>query len=194
MTEENLIERSKKDDFEAFESLISLYQKPILNFTYRMLGNIEDAEDVTQEVFVKAYKGIKSFDGKSSFKTWLYKIASNAAMDELRKRKRRGSDKNVSLFEETEEGEADLPIATDDGVPEKSLQQKEVQRVLSDALNQLNEEHKSVLIMRDVMNLSYEEIAESKGLSLGTVKSRISRGRLILRKILEENRELFYID
>ena len=91
MTEENLIERSKKDDFEAFESLISLYQKPILNFTYRMLGNIEDAEDVTQEVFVKAYKGIKSFDGKSSFKTWLYKIASNAAMDELRKRKRRGS-------------------------------------------------------------------------------------------------------
>lgn len=194
MTEENLIERSKKDDFEAFESLVSLYQKPILNFTYRMLGNIEDAEDVTQEVFVKAYKGIKSFDGKSSFKTWIYKIASNCAMDELRKRKRRGIDKSTSLFAENEDGEVELPIQSEDGVPEKSLQQKEVQRVLADALNQLNEEHKSVLIMRDVLNLSYEEIASSQGLSLGTVKSRISRGRLILRKILEENRELFYID
>ncbi len=191
MTEEMLIEKSKNGDVEAFEELILTYQKKILNFTYRMLGDIGDAEDVAQEVFLKAYRAISGFDGKSSFSTWIYKIASNTAMDELRKRKRRGTDKNISLYGEDEDGEFELPISDEADAPYTSLRKKEAQKALWRAIEKLNDEYKTVIVLRDIQNISYEEITKVTGLSLGTVKSRISRGRLILRKILEKNRELF---
>lgn len=187
----NLIEKSKNGDAYAFSELAESYQKKILNFTFRMLGNLEDAEDVTQEVFIKAFRNISKFDGKSSFSTWLYKIASNAATDELRKRKRRGTDKVISLYQEDEDGEYELTVSTDGDEPYEKLQKKDAQKVLLDAIEKLGEEHKNVIIMRDVQNLTYDEIAKITGQSLGTVKSRISRARLILRKILEKNRELF---
>ena len=187
LTEEMLIEKSKNGDVEAFEELILTYQKKILNFTYRMLGDAGDAEDVAQEVFLKAYRAISGFDGKSSFSTWIYKIASNTAMDELRKRKRRGADKNISLYSEDEDGEFEIPISDEADAPYTSLRKKEVWR----AIEKLNDEYKTVIVLRDIQNISYEEITKVTGLSLGTVKSRISRGRLILRKILEKNRELF---
>ena len=187
----NLIEKSKNGDVEAFSELILSYEKKILNFTYRMLGNKEDAEDVTQEVFVKAYRAIASFDQKSSFQTWIYKIASNAAMDFLRKRKRRGTDKQVSLYLEDQDGEHELPVSSGADEPYSELRKKEAQKVLFRAIEELGSEQKEAVVMRDVQGLSYDEIAKITGQSLGTVKSRISRARLALRKILEKNKELF---
>ena len=187
----NLIEKSKNGDSDAFSELILAYEKMIISFTYRMLGNKEDAEDAAQEVFVKAYRAISGFDGKSSFKTWLYKIASNVAMDELRKRKRRNSDKTVSLYAETDDGEYELPLAGEKDEPFEEARKKELQNVLQKAIGELKDEYKTVVVMRDVQNISYEDIAKVTGLSLGTVKSRISRGRLSLKKILAKNWELF---
>ncbi|MBP3337674.1 MAG: sigma-70 family RNA polymerase sigma factor [Clostridia bacterium] len=189
--EQNLIEKSKKGDADAFSELILAYEKKIISFTYRMLGNTEDAEDAAQEVFVKAYRAISGFDGKSSFKTWLYKIASNVAMDELRKRKRRNSDKTISLYTESEDGEYELPLSSEKDEPFEEARKNELQKVLQNAIGELKDEYRLVVVMRDVQNISYEDIAKTTGLSLGTVKSRISRGRLSLKKILEKNRELF---
>lgn len=189
--EQNLIEKSKKGDADAFSELILAYEKKIISFTYRMLGNTEDAEDAAQEVFVKAYRAISGFDGKSSFKTWLYKIASNVAMDELRKRKRRNSDKTISLYSESEDGEYELPLSSEKDEPFEEARKNELQKVLQNAIGELKDEYRLVVVMRDVQNISYEDIAKTTGLSLGTVKSRISRGRLSLKKILEKNRELF---
>lgn len=189
--EQNLIEKSKKGDADAFSELILAYEKKIISFTYRMLGNTEDAEDAAQEVFVKAYRAISGFDGKASFKTWLYKIASNVAMDELRKRKRRNSDKTVSLYTESEDGEYELPLSSEKDEPFEEARKNELQKILQNAIGELKEEYRLVVVMRDVQNISYEDIAKTTGLSLGTVKSRISRGRLSLKKILEKNRELF---
>lgn len=189
--EQNLIEKSKKGDADAFSELILAYEKKIISFTYRMLGNTEDAEDAAQEVFVKAYRAISGFDGKASFKTWLYKIASNVAMDELRKRKRRNSDKTVSLYTDSEDGEYELPLSNEKDEPFEEARKNELQKVLQNAIGELKDEYRLVVVMRDVQNISYEDIAKTTGLSLGTVKSRISRGRLSLKKILEKNRELF---
>ncbi len=189
--EQNLIEKSKKGDADAFSELILAYEKKIISFTYRMLGNKEDAEDAAQEVFVKAYRAISGFDGKASFKTWLYKIASNVAMDELRKQKRRNSDKTVSLYSESEDGEYELPLSSEKDEPFEGARKNELQKVLQNAIGELKDEYRLVVVMRDVQNISYEDIAKTTGLSLGTVKSRISRGRLSLKKILEKNRELF---
>lgn len=191
MTEDKLIEKSRNGDIKAFEQLICGYRRKILNFTYRILGNPEDAEDITQEIFVKAFRAISGFDGKSSFSTWLYTIASNAAMDELRKRKRRKTDKTVSLYGENDDGEYELPIADEGDGPYEKAKKKELQRVLSEAIDKLSEEYKTVIVLRDLQGLSYEEIAKIVCVSQGTVKSRISRGRLLLRKLLEKNRELF---
>lgn len=186
-----LTEKSKKGDVEAFSLLISAYEKKILNFTYRILSSKEDAEDVTQEVFVKAYRAIASFDNKSSFQTWIYKIAQNAALDFLRKQKRRGGKKNVSLYAEDEDGEYEIPIADKKNEPYSELRKKEAQNALEKAMEELGADQKEVIVLRDIQGFGYDEIAEITGETLGTVKSRISRARLLLRKKLEKNKELF---
>lgn len=186
-----LTEKSKNGDVEAFSLLISAYEKKILNFTYRILSSKEDAEDVTQEVFVKAYRAIASFDNKSSFQTWIYKIAQNAALDFLRKQKRRGGKKNVSLYAEDEDGEYEIPIADKKNEPYSELRKKEAQNALEKAMEELGADQKEVIVLRDIQGFGYDEIAEITGENLGTVKSRISRARLLLRKKLEKNKELF---
>lgn len=192
MTLDNLIVKSKQGDAEAFSELIYEYEKNILNFTYRMLGSHADAEDVTQEVFLKAYRGIKGFDERASFKTWLYKIAANTAYDALRKKKSRKADMHISLYAEGDDGEYELAIEGDGDSPYESLQKKEMQKALNEAVLKLSHEHRAVILLRDMQNLSYEEIASITNQSVGTVKSRISRARHILRKNLEKNKELFY--
>ena len=189
--EAELIKRSKNGDVDAFERLISPYQKKILNFAYRMLASREDAEDAAQEVFVKAYKALGSFDAESGFSTWLYKIASNTCLDELRRRKRRGDDKSISINRESEDGEYELPLHDETNSPYLSAQKKEAHKALASAIEQLGEEHRAVVVMRDINGLSYEEIARITDSAVGTVKSRLCRARLILRKILEKDRELF---
>ena len=191
MSESEYIKRCQEGDSEAFGELLTLYENKILNYCYRMLGNRTDAEDATQEVFVKLYRFIGSFTGQSAFSTWLYKIASNVCLDYLRKNKKHTSD-TVSLHQQNAEGEEFLMNIEDKGLtPYESAQMSEAQRVLALALEQLSEDQRKVVVLRDVEGLSYEEIGEVMGIAEGTVKSRINRARLALKKLLEKDRELF---
>lgn len=191
MSESEYIKRCQEGDSEAFGELVTLYENKILNYCYRMLGNWTDAEDATQEVFVKLYRFIGSFTGQSAFSTWLYKIASNVCLDYLRKNKKHTSD-TVSLHQQNAEGEEFLLNIEDKGLtPYESAQMSEAQRALALALEQLSEDQRKVVVLRDVEGLSYEEIGEVMGIAEGTVKSRINRARLALKKLLEKDRELF---
>jgi len=191
VTEQELLLRCKEGDIASFEQLIENYQDKILNYCYRMLGNRSDAEDATQEVFVKVFRFISSFTGQSSFSTWLYKVASNVCMDFLRKHKR--SDRQtVSLNQTNAEGEEFvLNIEDETYAPYQAVQQTEAHRALHNALNQMKPEHRSVIVLREIEGLSYEEIARITGAAEGTIKSRINRARQILQKLLEKDRELF---
>lgn len=193
MSESEYIKRCQEGDQEAFGQLVTMYENKILNYCYRMLGDRTDAEDATQDVFVKLYRFIGSFTGQSAFSTWLYKIASNVCLDFLRKNKRHTVD-TVSLHQQNAEGEEFLLNIEDKGrTPYESAQMNEAQRALFAALSQLNEEQRKVVVLRDVEGLSYEEIAAVTGLAAGTVKSRINRARQALKKLLEKDRELFLL-
>ncbi len=194
MSEQEHVKRCQEGDMEAFERLVEAYEKKILNYCYRMLSNLSDAEDATQEVFVKLYRFIGSYSGQSSFSTWLYKIASNVCLDFLRKNKRRLSD-TISINQQSSEGEEFALEILDDGPsPHQSAQRHEAHQALEKALLELGEDQRRVVVLRDVMGLSYEEIATVTGMAVGTVKSRINRARQNLKKLLEEDRELFLND
>ncbi|MBR2852240.1 MAG: sigma-70 family RNA polymerase sigma factor, partial [Anaerotignum sp.] len=181
-------------DMLAFEELILKHEKIVYNVALRMMNHSEDAKDISQEVFLKAYRSLGNFDERSQFSTWLYRITHNTCIDEMRKRKGKQS---YSLEEEleNEEGSMQRQIADEGDTPEESLLREEQKSEILQALDTLSEEHKAAVILRDVKGLSYEEIAEILELSLGTVKSRISRARNQLKKeilkIREQNEKSF---
>lgn len=183
-----LVEKARKGDMSAFEQLILNHEKIVYNVALRMFNNIEDAKDIAQEVFIKAFRSIENFDGRSSFSTWIYRIAMNTCIDETRKRKGKAS---VSLEEEMsdEDGSWKQQYADDGDTPEESMLRQEGQHEIMRALERISPDHKLVIILRDIQGLSYDEIAEITDLTLGTVKSRISRARLQLKQELLEIRE-----
>lgn len=188
--EQQLIKQSLQGDTAAFEELVTQYQNKIYTLAFRYMGNEEDAYDMTQETFLKAYRALRSFKGNSSFGTWLYRVATNVCLDELRRRKRRVP--TLSL---------DEPVAIRDGdefekeIPDTSptadilYERKEFFQYIQELLDEMKPEHKTAIILRDMMELSYDEIAEVLDCSSGTVKSRLSRARSALRKKILE-REL----
>jgi len=184
--EEELVKKSLNGDIQAFEELVLKYQEKIFALAYRYMGNEEDAYDMSQEAFIKAYQSLHSFQGGSSFGTWLYQIASNICRDELRRQKR----KKISVFSLDEavvtqdNGQVKREIADISLTADILYEQKEFSLYLQEILDQMKTEHKSAIILRDLMGLSYEEIAEVMNCSIGTVKSRISRARSILKKKL----------
>lgn len=181
--EEVLVDRSKRGDVAAFEELISQYEKKVYNLAYRLTGNYDDASDVAQEAFLRAFSRIREFRGDSSFATWLFRIVSNACLDELRKRRRQ---RLTSLDEPmpTEEGDMQRQFADSGDGPEQSLERQEIQRAVQESINSLDEEFRMVVILRDIQGHSYEEIAMILDLSLGTVKSRLNRARHALKEKL----------
>ena len=190
MSELEYINRAKEGDMEAFSQLVTLYENKILNYCFRMLNNRGDAEDATQEVFVKLYRYLGSYGEQSAFSTWLYKIASNVCLDYLRKVKRHRD--TVSINQQNAEGEEFSISVEDKGLsPYESAQLGEARKALAKAIASLGEEQKRVIVLREIEGLSYEEIAEIIGIAPGTVKSRINRARQTLKKILEKDRELF---
>lgn len=192
MNEQELILKSQNGDDESFSNLILPYERKMINYAYRMLGNEEDASDAVQETMIRVWKSIGSFRGKSSFSTWLYTVLNNVCLDLLRKKKRRGDHMNLSINQSDEnDDEYELQVEDTSPGPFDNYRKKMAAEVLEKALSELSPEHRTVIVMRDIHGFEYEEIAKATGLSLGTVKSRINRGRLYLRKILEENRELF---
>ena len=178
MTE--LEQRAKQGDQEAFAQLVLDNEKRIYNLALRMVKHPSDAEDVAQEAFLNAWKGMAFFKGDSSFATWIYRLATNAAIDFLRRQRTRLGEEQASLEDE----EARIDPADPAPGPEESLERSERNAALRRALDTLSEEHRQVLEMRAMDGLSYEEIGQLLDLPPGTVKSRIARGRIALKKIL----------
>lgn len=185
-----LVIQAKNGDLQAFETLIVAHEKIVFNVALRMLRHQEDARDISQEVFIKAYRSIANFDLRASFSTWIYRITINTCIDEMRKRKGKHT-LSLSQEQEDEDGSWKHEIADTDDTPEEALMRSEEQSEILLALNRISEEYKTVFILRDIQGLSYEEIAEITGVALGTVKSRISRARSSIKteilKIWERN-------
>jgi len=168
----------------AFDWLVTHYHGPVYNLILGMLGDTADAADAAQEVFLKAFKGIRHFRQGSSLKTWLYRIAIREALNHRRWFKRH-LQKNISIDAEPEDGFAQIDVEDLSATPFDQLATQEIQVAVQSALQQIPEVFRGAVILRDLEGLSYEEVAEVLELSVGTVKSRILRGRRALKEILE---------
>ena len=175
--EHNLIQAARNGDQAAFGELVQQYQKRVFALAVRMCPTPELAEEAAQEAFLAAWQGLPFFRGDSAFATWLYRLTSNACVDLLRKENRH---QGPSLDDESVSAEVPDPTPT----PEKAVEQQELRRQIEAGLQTLSPEHREVLILREIQQLSYDEIADVLSLDLGTVKSRINRGRRLLREFL----------
>lgn len=183
-----LVEMAQQGDSRAFGILIENYERLVYNVVYRMLPNHEDVKDVSQEVFLKAYKYLGKFDGKASFSTWIYRIAVNTSIDELRKRK---GHETISIDKETDTNEGILKKEYADhsaGVEEQVIA-KESMAQIKQAMENLSTEHRVIITLRDLEGLSYAEISEITETSLGTVKSRLARARKALKDLIMQGWE-----
>ena len=187
--EDILIEKCKQGDIEAFEQLIASYQKKVYNIAYRYMGNREEAEDLAQEAFIKVFRSIGSFRGDATFSTWLYHVVSNVCRDALRKNSRR-YEESLDCGVTTEKGELQREIADNSMAPEPIYENNELGQFIQAMIDQLTPEYKTVIIMREFQEMSYEEIARELDCSLGTVESRLSRARKMLREKIDGSGEL----
>ena len=178
MNEKELILLLQQGDESAFETILRLYEKKVYTLCRRMCGNDEDAQEAAQDAFLSLWRSAKSFRGDASLSTWLYRLATNACIDLLRRNKRGGE--RVSLDDE----ETTLELVDESPLPEQTLERKETQRLVEKGLAALPEDYRAILLLREAEGLSYAEIADAMHMELGTVKSRISRGRVLLRNYL----------
>src|SRR2546421_4761507 len=187
LRERMLIRRLQQRDERAFAEVMRLYQHKVFNLVFRILGNREEAEDVAQEVFVTVFKSIEGFRGESKFSTWLYRIAANHCKNRLKYLGRR-SYKATADFDEAAERELQgaQPSATTPHIdgPEKVLEGLQLERMVQEGIALLDEEHRILIVLRDVEDLSYQEICNITGLAEGTVKSRLHRARMSLKDYL----------
>ncbi|HVS89072.1 MAG TPA: sigma-70 family RNA polymerase sigma factor [Candidatus Acidoferrum sp.] len=182
--ESELVNELQTGSEAAFDWLVTHYHAPVYNLILGMLGDVSDAADGTQEVFLKAFRGIRSFRRGSSLKTWLYRIAIREALNHKRWFKRH-LQKNVSIDAKPEQGSSALEVQDLGATPFEQLAAREIQLAVQTALQQVPEVFRSAVILRDLEGLSYEEVAEVLECSVGTVKSRILRGRRALKDLLE---------
>jgi len=178
-----LVQRVRQDDEAAFEELMRRYEDKSYGLALRLTGSPEDALEVAQDAFFKAYKAIDRFQGSSSFSTWLYAITLNTARNQIRSRNRRGHGVTISMDEDRDDLPRMDPVSRDPS-PSEELQERALRQEYEKALDRLSHPFKETILLRDIEGLSYEEIAVTLGVNPGTVKSRISRGRDELRKIL----------
>ena len=183
MDETILIQKSQRGDMDAFEQLLLRYEKKVYTIAYKYMGNAEATSDLAQEALIKAYQSIGTFRGESSFGTWIGRITANKCLDELRKRKKM---QTTSLDEEVnlEEGSVQKEIASEADTPEQHTIRQETVHYVQQKLNQMKEEYRMVLVLRELEGHSYEDIADMLNCSLGTVKSRISRARNYLKELV----------
>jgi RNA polymerase sigma-70 factor (ECF subfamily) len=185
VAEADLITRAGKGDLAAFNALVEHYQSAVYSLCLRMLGSQQPAEDAAQEAFLAAYRHLERFRG-GVFRPWLFRIAANACYDELRRRRARPA----ASLDAPHEGERPHDVPGREASPEERAEGAELRQAIEAALARLPFEQRLVIVLCDVQGLDYAEIAQATGASLGTVKSRISRGRLAMRALLQEHAEL----
>ena len=184
MSDEDLMSYFQAGTIEAFDLLVSRYKDPLTNYIYRFLGDMKECEDLLQETFLRVYRNRHSYRRIAKFSTWLYTIAGNLARSEYRKRKRRRLYSLQSINREEEEFELEIPDET--FLPDRHTESTIQDHYIQEALKLIPEEFREVVVLRDVQQLAYEEIAEITGLPMGTVKSRINRGRTKLQALLKD--------
>ena len=184
--EAQLVSRLQALDIAAFDELVTLFERQVYSLCYRMLGDPEESRDAAQETFLKIYRGMGRFRGECGLKTWIYRIAINQAMNQQRWWRRRHKDDTVSLELSREDMEVTLgnTLPSCDLSPEDTAIAVEREQKIMQAMREIKDEYRAALLLREVEELSYEEIAETLRISVGTVKSRIARGREELRKRL----------
>lgn len=183
--EKKMIERASGGDPAAFNRLMEQHERRMYAVALRMCANREDAQDCLQEAMLRVYRAIDSFKGQSTFSTWVYRITMNTCLDELRRKKNR---QNTSLDSLLDMG---WSPADESNAPEKRAIQSETRECLQRAIRGLPEDMRAAIVLRDIEGFSYDEIARMLDINVGTIKSRISRGREKLREKLKENAELF---
>ena len=180
LDDHTLIRLVLEGNTSAFDVIVRRYNTKVYSLAYRLLNSVEDAEDVAQDTFSQAFKGLGSFRGTSKFYTWLFRITYNLAISQRRKRK-----PALSLNSQTDsQGEITLP--SDDASPMKNMEDEEGKTLMDQALGLLSLDHRAGLVLKEIEGFSYEEIALSLGVPVGTVRSRLHRARLELRAILEK--------
>jgi len=182
ISDEELIERFQNDDLKAYDIIILRYKDQLLNFAYRFLGNIEESEDIVQETFLRLWRNRHAYRQIAKFSTWIYTIAGNLAKTELRKRKRR---KIVSISDMGYE-DKEYEIKDEKSFTDQEVNSSLTDKIIQDAINELPPRFKEVIILRDIQELSYEDIGSILRIPLGTVKSRVNRARLKLQSKLKD--------
>jgi RNA polymerase sigma-70 factor (ECF subfamily) len=185
LSDHSLIEATKKGDETAFAVIVSRYRNPITNYLYRFLNDYEEAVDLAQETFVRVYFAIDRYHTDYAFSTYIYRIATNLAISEIRKRKRRTILSLTGLFQTDVEDTTEFQPTDERSLPDKDLIDDERERVIAKAIATLPPKYRVPVILRDIEGKTYEEIANILELGLGTTKSRISRARGLLKEKLK---------
>lgn len=182
-SDEELVQAVLSGNRDRFESLVERYQTRLVNYLYRMVRNLDEAHDLTQEVFIRVYQALDRYDSQYRFSTWLFRVAQNAAIDVIRKRR-------IQLVPLTrrpdEAGEATVDLEIPDGVPSvlEAMQGREADAAIRTAIDALPWEYRELILLRHYGELAYEEIAEVKAMPLGTVKNKLFRARQMLKQQL----------
>ena len=191
MDDKHIVAQARRGELSAFEELVTRYEKRVYAIALRSSGSPEDAADITQEVFLRAWRSMKDFRGDSGFATWLFRITMNQCVDYARHKQSQPPTQPLVQGEDDEERELPLPDTAPS--PEEHLENSELGRELAAALDEVSDELRRIVLLRDVSGMSYTEIAEILEVSEGTVKSRLSRARIALRKILLKRGNLFHL-
>lgn len=187
LQEKDLIEAAQRGDVEAFEVLIRQYEKEIYRFCLKILQDEQEAADTFQEICLKIWRQLKSYKGEANLKTWIYRLTTNQCIDVLRKNKRKKQ--LISLFQRNEKGEEYILDSVSSEDVSQKIETKALQEIVQLGISELKADYQVIIILKDMEAYSYEEIAEILGISLGTVKSRLSRARKALRNVLEQKKE-----
>lgn len=179
-----LVKKAQNNDLSAFEELVRLFQNRIYSLCMRLTGNHADAQDLAQEAFIRAYRALGSFRNEADFGTWLHRITVNAWSNFRRSSSRQTVVYLDEPYQGGDGGEIKREAEAEEGNPLQELEEKEFRSLIRAALDSLSYEHRAVLVLRDIEGYSYEEVSRALGCSLGTVKSRLSRAREVMRRTM----------
>ena len=191
ISEKELLLRAKEGSEEAFEEIIKLYQQKVCTTIFYMVKNENIVEDLAQEVFIKVYKNLSKFNEESSLYTWIYRITMNTCIDEIKKEKKITY---INTFVETEDGELEVQLEDETQKLDEIVENKYKRETLVKAIKNLPDEQRALIVLRDIRQYKYMEIAEMLKLNLGTVKSKINRARQALKESLEKDGTFVDID